>query len=268
MLCRPLFLLLYEILKIILLAILLDNEGLAYACISWYFILIMIAYLSTPKGYQPYKPKARWKKKLQVNIWRQWHKGQPMLDKVGDWMCNLLPRRNQGKSRRRKRYSSPMSSSELTTRYKRHNKKKAITRMALLCKARMSTAYHLHLQAHATTIDALPRHTYFDTDSYEIYVDNCASRSITNDLNDFVDQPRPANIKIQGTNGISSGTLMGTVEWPIEDDTGKMHNIRIPNTYTQQVTRVSCFHPSTGVKRQKIGTQLRMALGVLLWMIA
>jgi hypothetical protein len=51
MLCRPLFLLLYKILKNILLAILLDNEGLAYACISWYFILIMIAYLSTPKGY-------------------------------------------------------------------------------------------------------------------------------------------------------------------------------------------------------------------------
>jgi hypothetical protein len=84
----------------------------------------------------------------------------------------------------------------------------------------ISTAYHLHLQAHATTIDALPRHTYFDTDSYEIYVDNCANRLITNDLSDFVDQPRPANIKIQGTNGISSGTLMGTVEWPIEDDTG------------------------------------------------
>jgi len=116
MLCRLLFLLLYEILKIILLAIFLDNEGLAYACISWYFILIMIAYLSTPKGYQPYKPKARWKKKLQINTRHQWYKGQPMLDKVGDWMCNLLPRWNQGKSRRRKRYSSPMSSSELTTR--------------------------------------------------------------------------------------------------------------------------------------------------------
>jgi hypothetical protein len=83
--------------------------------------------------------------------------------------------------------------------------------MELLCKARISTAYHLHLQAHATTIDTLPRHTYFDTDSYEIYV-NCASRSITNNLSDFVDQPRPANIKIKGTNGISSGTLMGTVE--------------------------------------------------------
>jgi SPX domain protein involved in polyphosphate accumulation len=67
-------------------------------------------------------------------------------------------------------------------------------------------------QAHVTTIRALPKHIYFDNDSYELYVDNCASRSITNGLRDFVDQPTLDNLKIQGKNGLSNGTLMGTVE--------------------------------------------------------
>jgi hypothetical protein len=43
------------------------------------------------------------------------------------------------------------------------------------------------VQAHATTVSSLPKHTYFDTDSYELYVDNCASRCITNDLRCFLD---------------------------------------------------------------------------------
>jgi hypothetical protein len=51
------------------------------------------------------------------------------------------------------------------------------------------------VQAHSTTVDSLPRHTYFDTDSYDLYVDNCASRCITNDLRDFVDTPVPADGK-------------------------------------------------------------------------
>jgi hypothetical protein len=31
-----------------------------------------------------------------------------------------------------------------------------------------------------------------------------------------VDQPTLDNLKIQGKNGLSNGTLMGTVEWPLE----------------------------------------------------
>jgi hypothetical protein len=99
------------------------------------------------------------------------------------------------------------------------------------------------VQAHATTLNSLPKHTYFDTDSYELYVDNCASRCITNDLADFVDPPVPADVKIYGTNGISSGTLMGTVEWPIEDDTGQVHKVRIPRTIYSENNRSKLLSP-------------------------
>ncbi len=99
------------------------------------------------------------------------------------------------------------------------------------------------VQAHATTLSSLPKHTYFDTDSFELYVDNCASQCITNDLRDFVDTPVPADVKIYGTNGTSSGTLMGTVEWPVEDDTGRVHRIRIPRTIYSEGNRSKLLSP-------------------------
>jgi hypothetical protein len=99
------------------------------------------------------------------------------------------------------------------------------------------------VQAHATTVSALPKHAYFDTDSYKLYVDNYASRCITNNLSDFVDPPVPADVKIYGTNGISSGTLMETVEWPIENDTGRVHNVRIPRTIYSDNNRSKLLSP-------------------------
>ncbi len=106
--------------------------------------------------------------------------------------------------------------------------------MVWLCASTVTVAQpttETTIQAHAATVSSLPKHTYFNTDSYELYVDSCASRCITNDPRDFVDTPIPADIKIlYGTNGTSSGMLMGTVEWPIEDDTGCVHRIRMPRT--------------------------------------
>lgn len=66
---------------------------------------------------------------------------------------------------------------------------------------------------------------------------------ITNDLRDFIDTPVPADVKIYGTNGTSSGTLMGTVEWPIEDDAGHVHRIRIPRTIYSASNRSKLLSP-------------------------
>ena len=55
----------------------------------------------------------------------------------------LFPDLNPCKSRKRRSYSHPVTSS-----YKRCNKKREMAMMALLCKARMITALNLHQQAH------------------------------------------------------------------------------------------------------------------------
>jgi hypothetical protein len=62
-------------------------------------------------------------------------------------------------------------------------------------------------------------------------------------LRDFIDTPVPADVKIYGTNGTSSGTLMGTVEWPIEDDAGHVHRIRIPRTIYSASNRSKLLSP-------------------------
>jgi hypothetical protein len=62
-------------------------------------------------------------------------------------------------------------------------------------------------------------------------------------MEDFVDEPVPADIRICGTNGMSKGTLMGTVEWEIEDDQGRTHKIRVPNTIYSANNRSRLMSP-------------------------
>jgi len=71
----------------------------------------------------------------------------------------------------------------------------------------------------------------FDSDSYPIMVDNCASASITNNLNDFIQPPRVSNKYIQGISGDVAALKVGTAAWPILDDQGCRHMIYLPDTY-------------------------------------
>jgi hypothetical protein len=105
------------------------------------------------------------------------------------------------------------------------------------------TSTHMHCMSSTTMQRDRPKPTHYDTDSFDIYVDNCASRSITNDLRDFVDTPVPSNTRIYGTNGVSDGTLMGTVRWSIEDDDGQVHDIVIPNTVYSKGNRNKLLSP-------------------------
>ncbi len=87
------------------------------------------------------------------------------------------------------------------------------------------------------------RTTSFDQESYELLIDNCASRSITNDLKDFVRPPLPQKTKIEGFSSDSDATLMGTVKWNIEDDEGRIHEIILPNTYYSQHAKKRLLSP-------------------------
>jgi hypothetical protein len=72
---------------------------------------------------------------------------------------------------------------------------------------------------------------HFDTDSYDILVDNCCSQSITNSLQDFIKPPKSSDMRIKGFNGQTTQTKVGTVRWRIHDDAGRIHCILLPNTY-------------------------------------
>jgi hypothetical protein len=71
----------------------------------------------------------------------------------------------------------------------------------------------------------------FDTDSYVIGVDNRATKSITNSLEDFIEPPDPINRKCKGIGGIVTGLKIGTIKWTILDDHGLAHDIFLPGSY-------------------------------------
>ena len=70
----------------------------------------------------------------------------------------------------------------------------------------------------------------FDTDSFDILIDNCCSHTLTNSLNDFIEPPVKSSVKVKGYNGSTNSTRVGTVKWKLKDDNGKIHNFILPNT--------------------------------------
>jgi hypothetical protein len=70
----------------------------------------------------------------------------------------------------------------------------------------------------------------FDTDSYPIAVDNCASYTMTNDESDFIDTPVTVQKSILGI-GSTKALKQGTVRWSIQDDQGAVDYFTIPNTF-------------------------------------
>ena len=90
------------------------------------------------------------------------------------------------------------------------------------------------LQAHDETDKGpptKPRQAVMDTDSFDIGVDNRASRCISHRIEDFDGPLRPCRRRVRGWMGSESTDIrIGTVRWTIEDDTGRRHTLRIPNS--------------------------------------
>ena len=62
-------------------------------------------------------------------------------------------------------------------------------------------------------------------------IDDRASACITNNLTDFIGRARHINRQTKGIAGHAQVMHRGTVQWKIEDDTGKVHSININGTY-------------------------------------
>ena len=72
---------------------------------------------------------------------------------------------------------------------------------------------------------------HFDTDSYPIYINNCCTELITNDLKDVVGKPVPIASQIVGfTWGQTFVVFLCILQWDIEDDEGVSHKILLPNS--------------------------------------
>ena len=80
----------------------------------------------------------------------------------------------------------------------------------------------------ATTKPAMPQ---FDSDSYEILIDNCCSACISNEIGDFVGTPTPIRSRVSGIGGPLMVVAKGTIKWKIEDDLGQEHTLLIPDSY-------------------------------------
>jgi Reverse transcriptase (RNA-dependent DNA polymerase) len=77
---------------------------------------------------------------------------------------------------------------------------------------------------------AIPNTLVFDSESFTILVDNGASHSFTTDQSDFVEPPTPLQRRVVGV-GNGMATHVGTVEWPIMDDDGRVTCERYPGVF-------------------------------------
>ena len=68
----------------------------------------------------------------------------------------------------------------------------------------------------------------YDTDSFEIGIDNHASKCIEKDKNNFISRITPtSNTILRGSGGNLQVRGFGTVQWKITDDNGQEHKITI-----------------------------------------
>jgi hypothetical protein len=129
-------------------------------------------------------------------------------------------------------------------------------RQACLRAITLTDSNHGQPMAMATSSTCAHR-VHFDTDFYDILVDNCCSKSITNCLGDFITPPRSSRMIIKGFNGATATTKVGTVQWKLQDDTGMVHTITLPETYYSERVETRLLSPQhwAQVARQGKGTK-------------
>jgi hypothetical protein len=93
----------------------------------------------------------------------------------------------------------------------------------------------------------------FDTDSFDILIDNCCSHTLTNDIKDYIEPPVKSTVKVRGYNGSTNSTMVGTVKWEIKDDKGKVHSFILPNTYNSPSVETRLLSPQHWAQTRKKG---------------
>ena len=92
----------------------------------------------------------------------------------------------------------------------------------------------------------------FDSDSYVIHVDNCASRCITHSLSDFVRPPQKVVGRVKGMGGDKVAvSAVGTIRWTFDDDDGMTHAFLIPGSLYIPESPARLFSPQHWAQERK-----------------
>jgi hypothetical protein len=76
-----------------------------------------------------------------------------------------------------------------------------------------------------------PQTAKFDTDSFDIGIDNRCTKSISHKIKDFDGPLMDTNRKIWGFAGTSNANVkIRTIKWTILDNVGKPHTIILPGS--------------------------------------
>jgi hypothetical protein len=95
-------------------------------------------------------------------------------------------------------------------------------------------------------------------------VDNGASYSISNNIDDFIEPPTKIGPKIQGFAGSLTTSLIGTVQWYITDDNGRTHSIILPYTsYAVQLCQYKGIRKGShcGLRQMNLLLSQKLELG-------
>jgi hypothetical protein len=221
----------------------------------------IIIYLILPtNNYQPYKPRARWRKK--VDRWCYNHIEAPLTQQI----CSISSRiylylqddrkkreqnRKKGRQKKQHNYNRAMRAKVLMLQLISIQNQNVLASQVYTkyrslssshCAPYLNTKTSICLQANQSQTTE-PQKVSFDSDSFEILVDNGASRSITNNKKDFIDTPRLVRTLIEGYSGTSEASLIGTVKWTIADDQGLEHNIILSNTILDEKAKMRILSP-------------------------
>jgi hypothetical protein len=94
-------------------------------------------------------------------------------------------------------------------------------------------------------VDCSDRYLQFDTDSFDIKVDNCCTYSLTPDLADFIGPiPKVKGKYIRSFSGKDTPVLhKGTIKWTVNNDVSIARDIIIPNAYHVPAAPVRLLSP-------------------------
>ena len=153
----------------------------------------------------------------------------------------------------------------------RHRKHQPITGMgwkSYNCKAHKCLVARTlcKIQARLIALDALRPETsqnaQFDTDSALLRIDNCTTACISNRIEDFEGPLTPMRHKIQGIGNVMRAKQKGTFIFSLENDEGKVHKFRIPNSYYAHKQSAGSFHHNTWYKSYETSVLTHMGHGV------